>query len=141
MRPVVLLDHLNVVRAEADVDDGSAGPSGFPLIALAFSLSVALVVRAHRGETNTQKQPDHSPHTVSLLLTGTPQQSIRRLSAELSFDSGIDSAAFALSPVVWILVRRYFGRPIAFSDHVGAAIDEASAEGFRNGNSDRTWEV
>ena len=55
MRPVVLLDHPNVVGTETDVDHRSAGSAGLSLIALAFSLSFALVVRAHSGEANAEK--------------------------------------------------------------------------------------
>ena len=61
MRPVVLLDHLNVVRAEADVDDRSAGPAGLPLIALAFPfplpLSSALIVARQIQRNNVTIRP------------------------------------------------------------------------------------
>jgi hypothetical protein len=72
MCPVVLLDHVNVVRAEADIDDRSAGPFDIALIALAFSLALALavIVSAHRGKTNTKEQRGNPPHIASLLPEG-----------------------------------------------------------------------
>jgi hypothetical protein len=67
MRPVVLVDHPNVVSAKADVDDCSAGLTRLSVIALALSLS--LVVRAHRGEGDTEKQRENSSHAESVLPT------------------------------------------------------------------------
>ena len=67
MCTVVLSDDLNLVRAEADVDNRGAGPGGLSMIVLALSL--ALCLRAHRGETNTQKHcnsPEYGPHSKLL---------------------------------------------------------------------------
>jgi hypothetical protein len=52
---LVLLDHPDVVGAEADIDDCSAGPARLSMIALAFSVALALVVRAHSDKANAEK--------------------------------------------------------------------------------------